>query len=57
MFAVMGEHDMVGQPVGRHHLVDEFRRVSPPAAHATSVRGDEPGPHVDVVPPVVSSSL
>lgn len=24
MFAVMGEHDMVGEPAGTHHLTDEF---------------------------------
>jgi uncharacterized protein YbjT (DUF2867 family) len=26
MFALMGEHDMVGEPVGTHHLADDFRR-------------------------------
>jgi uncharacterized protein YbjT (DUF2867 family) len=25
MFAVMGDHDMVGDPVGTHHLADDFR--------------------------------
>jgi len=27
MFAVMGEDDMVGEPVGCHHLADEYRQV------------------------------
>jgi len=26
MFAVMGERDMVGTPVGTHHLADDFAR-------------------------------
>lgn len=24
MFALMGQHDMVGHPVGNHHLADDF---------------------------------
>lgn len=28
MFALMGEHDMVGDTVGTHHLADEFRRTA-----------------------------
>ena len=26
MFAVMGEHDMVGEQVGDHHLADDYER-------------------------------
>lgn len=29
MFAVMGEQDMVGEPIGTHHLADEFTRTGP----------------------------
>ena len=29
MFALMGEQDMIGEPVGTHHLADEFRRHQP----------------------------
>ena len=25
MFAIMGKRDMVGDPVGTHHLTDEFK--------------------------------
>jgi len=34
MFAVMGEHDMVGEPVGSHHLADEYRQARGNAAVA-----------------------
>lgn len=43
MFALIGHHDMVGDPVGTHHLVDHFRRddVAAPAGQVPAVRMPE----------------
>jgi uncharacterized protein YbjT (DUF2867 family) len=42
MFAVMGEHDMVGEPVGSHHLADEYRQAR---GDATVAAGPHRGGH------------
>jgi hypothetical protein len=37
MFALMGQRDMVGNPVGSHHLIDEFRTHSNSTEAAAAV--------------------
>ncbi|MEZ5244119.1 MAG: hypothetical protein R2707_03415 [Acidimicrobiales bacterium] len=44
MFALMGQRDMIGDPVGAHHLTDEFRARATHSrrAHSRSRGGADP---------------